>query len=371
MIKSSKNVLFLMTSKGFGGLEMNCLKMIKALDPFYSIHVAYQSNTRFAEELKSLTAERFELKKVRKYFDFKSARILAEYIKVNEIETVITMFRPDIDLIAWTKKKVAVKHVHHQNMQIGIPKKGIIHRFRYQNIDAWIAPLNWLKEEVIEKTFVKPDIIHVVPIGVDTNRFLSNEISKEKAREKFNLNSASNVLGVLGRFDEKKAQLFVIQALNELLKNDKSLHLLLVGEPTINDPKGKEYYEQILKYIEVNNLSDYVSIAPFTKEIEMFYKAIDVFVMSSVGETYGMVTLEALLSGTPVIGTNSGGTPELLSFVTNSTLYEVNNLNSFVDAFKKMQFSEGNNKLCSQIVKDYFSVEKEIEGWIKTIDAAN
>ena len=52
---------------------------------------------------------------------------------------------------------------------------------------------------------------------------------------------------------------------------------------------------------------------PFYTHTEIIYKALDVFIMSSLSEPYGMVTLEALLSGTNVIGTNTGGTKELLN----------------------------------------------------------
>ena len=44
-----------------------------------------------------------------------------------------------------------------------------------------------------------------------------------------------------------------------------------------------------------------------------FYAAIDIFVMASKNETYGMVTIESMLAGKQIVGTNSAGTKELLN----------------------------------------------------------
>src|SRR5690606_12125453 len=116
----------------------------------------------------------------------------------------------------------------------------------------------------------------------------------------------------------------------------ENVSLLIVGEPTINDPKGKAYYDELLKYISSHQLEEYVFMADFTTNVTAFYKAIDVFVMSSVGETYGMVTLEALLSKVPVIGTNSGGTSELLGQKKFGELYEVGEIESFCSGFQSL-----------------------------------
>lgn len=62
------------------------------------------------------------------------------------------------------------------------------------------------------------------------------------------------------------------------------------------------------------NVEKFVHFRPFTEQTEIAFAALNVFIMASIGETYGMVTVEAMASGVPVIGTNSGGTPELLDF---------------------------------------------------------
>jgi glycosyltransferase involved in cell wall biosynthesis len=64
--------------------------------------------------------------------------------------------------------------------------------------------------------------------------------------------------------------------------------------------------------IEKNKLSDRVFIRPFMKDIKPFFNAINAFVMASKAETFGMVTIESMACGTPVIASNAGGSPEIL-----------------------------------------------------------
>ncbi|MFM9745581.1 glycosyltransferase, partial [Streptomyces brasiliscabiei] len=55
-----------------------------------------------------------------------------------------------------------------------------------------------------------------------------------------------------------------------------------------------------------------VKLWGFSKNTEEFYQNNDVFIMGSVSEAFGRVTVEAMMNGMLVIGRNAGGTPEIL-----------------------------------------------------------
>lgn len=57
--------------------------------------------------------------------------------------------------------------------------------------------------------------------------------------------------------------------------------------------------------------------------------------MSTQAETFGAVTVEAMASGTPVFGTSSGGTPEILEQGKLGFLFESNNQKSFLQVFEE------------------------------------
>lgn len=66
---------------------------------------------------------------------------------------------------------------------------------------------------------------------------------------------------------------------------------------------------------------------PFRKDVNTAYAALDIFVLTSQAETYGMVTIEAMAAGLPVIATRSGGTPEVVRDKHAGLLFEPNNVN--------------------------------------------
>jgi D-inositol-3-phosphate glycosyltransferase len=362
-----KKVAIVITSTGWGGLELNVLKLAQELQNHsIDVHFICQKGTRFEQQLPSMFTNTLRLSKVKKYFDFKNAKVVANYLKNQEITSVFTAFRPDLDLLLWAKRKHSFKLIHQQQMQIGPPKKGFFQTLRFKAVDQWLTPLNWLKEEVIAKTKLDPSKIKIVPLGVKKELFLQEQVDQSTARAFFNVQTDAYLIGVLGRIDEKKGQLFLVKAIKQLRSEGKNVALLIVGEPTIDDPKGKLYHTELVQYINDNNLKEHVFFAPFTKEVRTFYAAIDLFVMSSEGETFGMVTVEAMFAKKPVLGTNSSGTPEVLGHGTRGGLYEFNKLDSFINAFNdlrsKLDHQELNLEAIQQEAMNLYSLEKEVRG---------
>ncbi|NJL12969.1 MAG: glycosyltransferase family 4 protein [Microscillaceae bacterium] len=116
--------------------------------------------------------------------------------------------------------------------------------------------------------------------------------------------------GLWGRFDPGKGQEYLIEALALLRHEGLPIEILLLGEET----KGEEgrYLPYLKKQVQQKGLEPFVHFRPFTRQIAQAYASLDVFCMTSKAETFGMVTVEAMASGLPVIGTASGGTPELI-----------------------------------------------------------
>jgi D-inositol-3-phosphate glycosyltransferase len=126
------------------------------------------------------------------------------------------------------------------------------------------------------------------------------------------------IIGLIGRFDPHKGQVLLLEAMK--LAQDKQFICCFLGEPT--KEAGSEYIDLMHKTIEDNQLAERVFIRPFRKDIATFFKAIDAFVMASKAETFGMVTIEAMACGVPVIASNAGGSPEILDFGKFGMLFE-------------------------------------------------
>jgi len=164
---------------------------------------------------------------------------------------------------------------------------------------------------VRELTKFSPDKIYQIPSGLDLSPF-KNLPEKSDARQTLGLPEDLQLFGLIGRFDPQKGQLTVLNAFyNFIQQTDTPVGLVFLGEKTNNE--ADDYYDSIIQFIQDKELSDSVFILPFRKDIVTFYAAIDYFVMASLHETFGMVTIEAMACGKKILGSNTGGTPELLN----------------------------------------------------------
>jgi glycosyltransferase involved in cell wall biosynthesis len=208
-------------------------------------------------------------------------------------------------------------------------------------LSKWIATLEGLKQQVLEKTKINPAKVEVIPLPLDLEKFNQPSLSQTEAREKLQLPLDVNIMGVIGRIDPKKGQQFVIQALAKI----KNWHLLVLGEPTRGEYEN--HLEELRQMVVKLRLEERVHFRPFTQNLSPVYKSLNLMVMATQAETFGAVTIEAMASEIPVLGTNSGGTPEILENGKLGFLYEPNNQKSFLQVFEEFN---NNNELVAQKV---------------------
>jgi D-inositol-3-phosphate glycosyltransferase len=327
-----KKIAFLVTSTGWGGLEMNTLKLAKLLsEKAYNVTLITQENSSIYTQGKDIFASTILLQKKRKYFDFGTAKKIGGTLKSNGIDTIFVFDNKDLDVVAWTKK-IFYKELfvlYQQHMQIGINKKDFLHSFRFNAIDIWISPLEYLKKEVTLRTRFPEDKIRVIPLCLDTNQFIIKKYNHTEALAKLNIYPKAPLVGIIGRIAEKKGQLFLVEALLKLKSKGTVIELLIFGSPTVNDPECQAYYNSIVETVKEYQLEDRIHIVPYQKDVALFYNAVDVFVLPSHSETYGMVTIEAMLSGLPILATHAGGTSEILDYGKLGSLYEYENQKDF------------------------------------------
>ncbi|MHA5094151.1 glycosyltransferase family 4 protein [Oenococcus oeni] len=125
------------------------------------------------------------------------------------------------------------------------------------------------------------------------------------------------VVTIAGGINPQKGQKIAIDAINKLIEQGiKNIKLRIVGAGPID-------YETFLKeYVEKLHISsNVVFIGLKTTNLEI-WKETDIAIVASEAEAFGRVTVEALMHGSVVIGSNSGGTPEILSKTELGVLFK-------------------------------------------------
>jgi glycosyltransferase involved in cell wall biosynthesis len=128
-----------------------------------------------------------------------------------------------------------------------------------------------------------------------------------EARRKLGIDPASQAILYVGRMDVKKGLLELVEAAASLRPQRANLHVYLIGE-------GPDR-PLIQSAIQANNAAGYIHVLPGCAfdEVAVWMAAADLVTLPSYMEGCPNVVLEALASGRPVVATNVGGIPEILS----------------------------------------------------------
>jgi glycosyltransferase involved in cell wall biosynthesis len=124
---------------------------------------------------------------------------------------------------------------------------------------------------------------------------------------------------IIGALNEGKGQDQAIKAVAILACRGLNVELRILGKG------GKTYTESLLALIKKSHLEGRVKLEGHVKNPASFINRADVLLMCSRSEAFGRVTIEGMLSGKPVIGSDSGATAELIRDGFNGLLYEPDN----------------------------------------------
>lgn len=164
-----------------------------------------------------------------------------------------------------------------------------------------IAFPDYVETTPIYKNF-KNKIQTLLPVieKMPVNQKILNEYEKEKGREVW--------VGFVGRISREKGLEYVVNAISKI-KLTKKVRLVFAG-PFGDDVAGEgKYYRRLMGIIEQKNIPCIFFGKLESDELGAFYKAIDVLVLPSVNRTeaFGMVQVEAMLLGTPVVSSDLPG----------------------------------------------------------------
>ncbi len=163
------------------------------------------------------------------------------------------------------------------------------------------------KEQLTRYYGVRSDAIGVVPCGVDLDLF--HPMDKSEARRRLGLAEDDSIVLYVGRFAPLKGLHRLLEALTHL-KHHKRLRLVIVG----GDGEQAAESRRLLDLSDEWGIRDRVRLAGRIeqKNLPRYYSAADLLVVPSHYESFGLVALESLACGTPVVATPVGAMKSIL-----------------------------------------------------------
>ncbi len=164
-----------------------------------------------------------------------------------------------------------------------------------------------------------PDAIElrVIHNFVDTERFVPSLDKRRSTRGELDIPQDALVIGSVGRLADQKKPESIVRLFARLRPRFPNLYLVLVGQGPLE--------KAVRRLADSLGVTPYVKLTGFVEKTETVYPALDLHVLLSRNEGFGISTIEAMSCGVPVIGTDVPGTRDILRNSCAGILVPLNN----------------------------------------------
>lgn len=214
--------------------------------------------------------------------------------------------------------------VRHQTDRIKWSTRWLINNY----VERVIAVSGAVKNALIASG-VSEEKIEIIHNSIALERFNPSLVNKDEVRQGLGIGSNDIVIGTVGKLNRGKGVYEILDALCSLVKEYPDLKLVYVGD----GPERQGIEEEAQKL----SVHDRVIFAGVRRDIEKMYSSMDIFVLpSTCDEAFGMVLIEAMAMGKPVIATTVGGIPEIIRDGVNGILISPGDSSAIADAIANL-----------------------------------
>jgi len=309
-------------SPDLGGLELYMLRAARYLGEKESCVAVINEDGKLKGQFDKESLPYTVLKRQNMLLLWSSARQFAHFIDQEEIDLIHVHWTKDLPIAVMakilSKRKPAIVQTRHMRMTRF--KEDMYHRFLYKNIDLIIAITQQVQKQL--KKFIPNDIrpkVELLYSGAEIPTQLGIE-EKRSQRRRWGLGDAFTV-GIVGRIEKTKGQHLVLGAVKQLSDEGVDAKALIVGHAM-----DEGYFTQLKE--------QYASVGVFTgftKEAQSMMQLCDVVVLATDNETFGLVLVEAMMSGVCVVASDSGGPLEIIDDGITGLLFKTSNQNDLAD----------------------------------------
>jgi len=178
-------------------------------------------------------------------------------------------------------------------------------------------------------------------ILLDNKEFLEDKQSHALHISGKTIPPDSYVIGMLSRFDRVKNIPYAIRAISDYLKNHNDVFLIIGG-----DGEERLAIEQV---IEQYSVLDKVILLGYVYDIQQFFQRIDVYLNTSIGEAFGLSTVESMKHGKPVVVSKVSGNIDIVDENSTGLYFQLDEPSSIIE---KLEILRGDKEVYERLSRN-------------------
>lgn len=354
------NILFINSIKIYGGGEIWMITAAKELiNRGHNLAIICRPDSQLRNFSEQSGIDTIPLR-IGGDFDPITIYKFAGIFRRNKIDIVLTNMDKELRLSGIASKisgkgKVVARH------GIDLPLKNKLHyRYTYNYLtDIIVANSEATKNNLIRNApWLNPKRIKVIYNGINPENF--NENNTRNLRNELGIPGDLPLIGFVGRLSIQKGIEHLLNGFRDIRKIIDA-HLLIAGEGELEN--------EIRNFISQNNLRDSVHLTGFRNDINNIMRTIDLLVLPSLWEGFGIVLIEAMAAGKPCVTTQISSMPEIVKNNVSGIIIKPEDSNALADAClkiisdKNLMFKMGMEG--KRIVNDNFTLQEMMNNYEK------
>ncbi len=235
-----------------------------------------------------------------------------------------------------------------------------LYRISLGNVSRVIAVSEAVAEGLRHQNIFDPNKVVTIHNGIDTQRFAPKRPGADRARDVGS--GKPYVVGMVGHIAPIKGQEDLVRAAAIILSQRNDVEFVLVGEDKSPGYGNRAAVEDLIEQLD---LAAKVRLVGWQEDVSGLLNMFDLFVSPSRSEPFGLVILEAMASGVPIVATKSEGAMEILEDGLTGMLVPIadsirlaETIMSLLDApAERERLSSGAQK----VVEERFSLRKMVD----------
>ena len=258
--------------------------------------------------------------------------VLHRILKKNGIIALHIHWSKDINLAVLVKllSRGKLKIVYTRQMEIYGDKHDWYHKFIYRNVDLFLTISRKLVQQASKLLPIPKERIKLIYYG--TPAYVpGRESTNQSVRKKYDIQDSDFLVGVIGRIEYAKGQHLLVEAIELLHRSNIPAHALIVG-----NAQDSDYLAKLKNDVKQKDLESSVHFIEFINNPKDVMHNCDVVILTTYTETFGLVLIEAMSAGTAVVGTDSGGVPEIIKDGETGLLFKPGDSQGLADCLQKL-----------------------------------